>query len=232
VMVVGTPIGSDAFITRHGREMEELEQSLLDNIASLPPLQDAWLLLLYCGVPRANHLLRTVPPRQAAAYATGHDQRVLSCFEALLGLDAGAETLDTHGIARNTWVRQARLPLRYGGCGLRDSRRISPAAYWSSWADSISVLHARFPNLINGIAGAMDRRENGSDSDVLPQCLQAAVECGQFVDEAGLPDRPSWNTLTNDARPPPPHLRTTRLLLTCRIPERSATDGSFTPHAF
>ena len=38
------------------------EQRFLDMLPKLPDLQCAWILLLMCAVPRANHWLRTTPP--------------------------------------------------------------------------------------------------------------------------------------------------------------------------
>ena len=49
------------------------EQGLLAELPQLPDLQCAWLLLLFCAAPRAQHLLRTVPPSQSAAHAETHD---------------------------------------------------------------------------------------------------------------------------------------------------------------
>ena len=46
----------------------------------LPSTQHSWLLLLFCTVPRANHLLRTVSPTQVSEFATAHDARVLHCL--------------------------------------------------------------------------------------------------------------------------------------------------------
>ena len=31
---------------------------------SVPDLQSTWLLLLHCGTPRVNYVLRVLPPRQ------------------------------------------------------------------------------------------------------------------------------------------------------------------------
>ena len=44
--------------------------------------------------------------------------------------------------------RQARLPLRLGGLGLRSATRTAFAAYWASWADALPMLKARLPQLV------------------------------------------------------------------------------------
>ncbi len=105
----------------------------------LPFVQHSWLLLLFCSVPQANHPLRTGSPTQVTEFATAHDARVLHCFERLVGLTPGAETEQSHEIFRDSWVRQARLLFRFGGCGLRFGLRTAPAAHWASWADALLV---------------------------------------------------------------------------------------------
>ena len=74
----------------------------------------------------------------AATYATDHDENVAQCLERVLNMSSGGAS---------DVLRQMRLPVRYGGLGLRCSRRASPYAYWASWADSLPILLARFPRL-------------------------------------------------------------------------------------
>ena len=38
------------------------EEPLLAELRDMPSTHVAWLLLYFCAVPRANHLLKTVPP--------------------------------------------------------------------------------------------------------------------------------------------------------------------------
>ena len=56
------------------------EQELLDQLPQLPDLQRAWLLLAMCAAPRANHVLRTVPPMLVAPYAKMHDDVICDTF--------------------------------------------------------------------------------------------------------------------------------------------------------
>ena len=62
VVVLGAPVGTDAFAAAEGTRQAASEQPLLDGLLALDSLQTAWLLLLYCVAPRANYLLRTVSP--------------------------------------------------------------------------------------------------------------------------------------------------------------------------
>ena len=80
---------------------------LLQRILHLDDLQAAWLLPQSCAAPRANYLLRILPPHLTAAYATDHDSAVAQCLANLLELEAPLTP---------STVRE--LPQRFGGLGL------------------------------------------------------------------------------------------------------------------
>ena len=83
-VALGTPIGHPDFIAAHRAERLDAEAALLTELTHLPDLQAAWLLLTYCAAPRANHLLRTLPPSQSAPYAEAHDDALWRTLCALL----------------------------------------------------------------------------------------------------------------------------------------------------
>lgn len=56
-------------------------------------------------------------PRQSTPFATAHDEKVQGACARLLTPGSAANTFDTHGISREVWMRQARLPMRLGGGG-------------------------------------------------------------------------------------------------------------------
>ena len=62
LVVLGAPLGSDAFVQHELRRKRGLHDELLSHFPGLPDLQGAWLLLLFCASPRANYLLRMLPP--------------------------------------------------------------------------------------------------------------------------------------------------------------------------
>ena len=103
------------------------EKKLLQKFNRIGHLQEEWLLLYFCGSPRANHTLRTTPPALAMPYATADDDAVLSTLGEILGIP----TTDVEDTTRH----QLQLPMRFGGSGLRHSPRVAPCAYYSSWAD-------------------------------------------------------------------------------------------------
>ena len=143
--MVGAPIGHDAFVRRFAEDRAAEWAPVFQKLVQLTSTQAAWLLLLFCGVPRANHFLRTLPPDQARFAASAHDAQTLECLGRLLGFAPGSDSIAAHGASRNVWVRQTYLPLP-GGCGLRDNARARCAAFWASWADCIPVWSRRYPN--------------------------------------------------------------------------------------
>ena len=190
IKVLGSPIGSEAFVQAFTERRLESEQRLLDAIPSIPDLQCAWQLLLQCAVPRCNHLLRTVPPSQSAAYAAGHDAGMQETMVALLGTLPGDHEQTT--MAHNL----ASLPMRLGGLGLRSARRLASAAYWASWGDAMPMLQERVPE-----ATAIITRELAG----IPRgCLgELHTACG-ILDREGFVGRPTWEELLAGARPLPP----------------------------
>ena len=74
VQVLGIPVGTAEYVRSKGQERLTEESCLLDVLPNLPDTQCAWVILVMCAVPRANHLLRTTPPSQEEAYAAAHDK--------------------------------------------------------------------------------------------------------------------------------------------------------------
>ena len=86
VRILGTPIGSGAFLQACTDERLEEEEKLLAALESVPDLQSAWQILLQSASARCNHLVRTLPPSASRSYAIGHDQRKWAAVQRLLGL--------------------------------------------------------------------------------------------------------------------------------------------------
>ena len=62
--------------------------------------------------------------------------KVWRCLQRLVGIEGDSLTED-----------MARLPLCFGGLGLRSAVRTSPAAHWVSWADSLPTFQKRHPGV-------------------------------------------------------------------------------------
>ena len=85
VVVLGSPVGSRAFVTVKLTQRLREQDRLLQQLLHVPHLQSAWLLLLYCAAPRCTYLVRTVPPSDTADFAAKHDAAVLRCLARLAG---------------------------------------------------------------------------------------------------------------------------------------------------
>ena len=78
LLVLGTPLGTDEYV--HGI----LAASGLTRIPEVPDLQAAWRLLHYCAGPRANYLLRNVPPALTAQFAADCEPASATCLGSLV----------------------------------------------------------------------------------------------------------------------------------------------------
>ena len=149
--------------------------------------------------------MRNVPPLQTKVLAHSHDTNVLQCFREIFQIPALRQWDDQlHKVSFGAWVKQARLPLRLGGCGLRNSNRTSHAAYWASWADCMPDLIKRFPHIRHELVGefaalqALDADEPHGGT----ACVVAAEMAGKWCQEHGWTARPLWVDIANGTRPP------------------------------
>ena len=88
--------------------------------------------------------------------------------------------------------------MRLGGLGLISASRISPAAYWSSWADALHMVSQRLPEVANDIVTQLTREPEG--------CLADLQGAARHLDRCGFVGRPSWEALKAGARPPVPEV--------------------------
>ena len=154
----------------------------------------AWLLLRHCACPRANYLLRALPPALTAAYASTHDETVGCCLATLLGLADGPLPAMP--------ARAARLPLRFGGPGLRGAVADRHAAYWASWIDTLPVIHTRAP----GIAARLLALLRDPSAGHLPS-LAAVVQAAAYLHTQGF-EAPAWGEAFVDHAVPKTSRRT------------------------
>ena len=85
MVILGTPVGSPEFVQRFLGNRLDVQTRFWDRLKQVPDLQAAWLLLLYCAVPRANHLIRAISPDLVANYAQAHDDGIWATFLDLIG---------------------------------------------------------------------------------------------------------------------------------------------------
>ena len=188
LVVLGAPIGSEAYVQRQLRLKRDEHDRLLQRIPAVEDLQAAWLLLRHCACPRANYLLRALPPASTAEYASAHDEAVAYCLATLLGLaDAPLPPMQQ---------RAARLPLRFGGLGLREAIADRHAAYWASWMDTLPVIHTRAP----GIAARLLALLRDPSAGHVPS-LTAAVQAAAYLSTQGF-EAPGWGEALEDHADP------------------------------
>jgi hypothetical protein len=121
-------------------------------------------------------------------------------FSELLGLNPGAVTDAAHGVSRDVWERQARLPLTLGGCGLRSNARTSPAAFWASLADCLPVLSRRYLHFAALLVASLDQQAaQPGDSRTL---IGGASEAALFLRDQSFEAMPSRDLLCGGVRPP------------------------------
>ena len=181
LMVLGSPIGTAEFVKAHGERRMTEETKLLDLLPQLPDTQCAWLLLLLSAVPRANHLLRTVPPPLLEDYTTNHDNALWATLNKLLGDPTEEETTDALSRALAT------LPARHGGLGLRSAARTRPAAYWGSWMDALPVLRKMQPRLTDSLLHRLEE-----PPELQPRALRQATAAQRLLTAQGYENLPSW----------------------------------------
>ena len=182
VTILGTPLGHPDFVEASLQAKSREHDTLFDRLVAVPDLQCAWLLLLFCASTRANYMLRVVHPEFSHGFAARHDSRVWSTLTRLLGVE-GSEC------AR----QRASLPFSIGGLGLRSAVRTSTAAYWSSWADTLSMIRARHPTVADDVVIALSANLGGLH-------LQGANSCRRRLQDAGF-DAPEWGDLSRGLRP-------------------------------
>ena len=185
--ILGTPVGSEAYIRHQLQLTSQSHQQLLQRIPALDDLQASWLLLLFCASPRSNHILRTVAPELVNDFVGTHDAAVASCLQQLLGNpDLPATALAT-----------AHLPLAQGGLGLQSAAVVAPAAHWASWAGTLPVLARQLPEFTAMLLGHLARPHGA------PPHVHAALETVQALQASGW-HRPTWQELVHDTQPPHP----------------------------
>ena len=119
-----------------------------------------------------------MPPFHVVGYAAGHDEGMRRAMVSLLGQLPGDR--EQKSAAQSI----ATLPMRLGGLGLRSAARMSPAAYWASWADALPMLQARLPQVTANIVGGLEREAP------LTGCLGELQESARSLDHSGFVGRP------------------------------------------
>ena len=93
--------------------------------------------------------------------------------------------------------RRAHLPLRMGGLGLSPAREHRHAAYWASWADTVTALQECHP----GTLAALMRPLLDVAAAGVPPSVMEAEHAAQCLRSQGY-NAPTWATLLEGTVPP------------------------------
>ena len=132
---------TDEFVQNFLADRRNEEHNFLSKLFHVPGVQAAWQLLVYCAVPRANHLLGLLPPTFSGQYARGHDEDVWSTFCSLVSRPQLTQDRPQATTSKNV----ASLLSSAGGLSLRSAECLRDAAYWAAWADTLKVLAKKVP---------------------------------------------------------------------------------------
>ena len=185
LVALGVPCGHPAFVAAQLQLTRAKQDQLLQGIRTLPDLQSAWLLLLFCASPRCTHVLRALPPVASLAFAESHDAAIAACVVDLLGT----------GPLPDSALQIAQLPFQQGGLNLRSGVALAPAAYRASWADTLPVLHRQLPTLAGEILARLRAREPAGPA------LSGVLQAQDALTTAGFRP-PSWEDLLDNPAPP------------------------------
>ena len=142
ITVLGAPLGGNAFVLAQLDAVRNKQLRLLQVLPTLPDLQVAWLLLLYCALPRSNYALRIIPPELTDLFAIEHDAAVQRCFSAMLP---------------DTASRQSQLAFRRGGLGLRSARLHHPRRFGPRGLTACRRSSAEIPTSRNILCANLSR---------------------------------------------------------------------------
>ena len=184
--ILGTPLGHADYVQEQLNLTLGKHHVLLSRIPLIEDVQSAWSLLVHCAGTRANYLLRVIRPELVHTFAEGHNRGLWNCLHHILSIDSQVdETVRDIG----------SLPLFMGGLGLRSATRTSQPAFWASWADCLTMIGTRHPD----VAALILLRMQGPDT---PPTLAAAASAAMCLSGVEGFEPPSWEALANGERPP------------------------------
>ena len=91
----------------------------------------------------------------------------------------------------------ATLLARLRGLGLRSAARLSKAAYWASWVDSLAVLRTKCADIADDVVVWLE-----TPIAQRPACLHELSEARTYLDERGLNNAPTWRQAAEGVEAP------------------------------
>ena len=159
LVVVGVPIGSEAFVCQHLREQlcGGAAGTLLRLLVELDSVQAAYAILRLSGVPRPVYAARTVPPAVATTELSLFDSLSAWALAFLtwkedplhsgIHVPSFADFFSNPDVSRlpfsEAQLAQVRQPARLGGLGVLSATASSPAAFVAAMASALPRVLAR-----------------------------------------------------------------------------------------
>lgn len=134
LLVAGTPVGTDEYITSHADSKSDDVAKFIDGLQDIPlPLQDKFIIMRASTQMRLAHLPRVAPWNLVGEAIQRMESKVAEATFKLMSLPVQPELL----------ASQVTLPLRYGGMGIRATSSLeAKAAFLSAAAVTQKVMSA------------------------------------------------------------------------------------------
>ena len=125
-----------------------------------------------------------VAPEVARPFAISHDLKVHQCLCQIIGVDPD-------DVSRGA-LQQSTLPFHLGGLGLPSAVKTRDGAYWASWADAVSTIQKKDPDLAATILAGFHSEGEG--------CFAVANQCAERLVALGV-ELPTWDAVVAGATP-------------------------------
>ena len=180
LIVLGTPLGSAEFVQRELAELSVKHQSLLDRIPQVQDLQSAWLLLLFCAIPRPNYFLRVSRGYSGVRCATRQFRQ---------------EVFGTapHKHPRRHMAR-GHIATGFGWAGFAERFKRPAGVVLVQLGDVLHMVRLRHP------AAAETMLEGLNSDDPRHSHIHGAVVARSRLQDMGFRP-PEWHALANGERP-------------------------------
>ena len=136
VVVLGVPIGSDAFVSTALDKLLVEQTSILDKLPIFKVPERVPILRSSVNARPMYHV-RNLPTALTADFSREFDKRTLAALCAIIGVDSESFPASS--------VDVKHLPTHHGGIGITSVHRVRQAAYLASLVESLRYLKSKCP---------------------------------------------------------------------------------------
>lgn len=126
--ILGSPICSEGFLAPLQGRFESLKL-MIERLKDLPIQVAYFLIKNSIGIPKMLYTMRTTPTFMFIKQLKTIDDEIKLCLEGMLNMNL-----------TQTQIKQARLPINYGGVGIRSILDLSLPTFLSSCAGVMSLV--------------------------------------------------------------------------------------------